>query len=366
VDLDRCLSRHVDLEMKRVLLQSHPYLQGLHLLLRASGLSRVERTGSKSRLVLDPTMLAQWDQLNPTERYFNLLEAWLRIGRAEMVGAKSNVWDRLLLPCLQTWQFLPKEGYTFDLTRPLEVYLFGVGRSFYLLALMDLFGLLKVDLPGRPVKPWRPAGVHHVLFGDALFNRLGSQIRYPWTDALLQNEQEDQEEEEDDEEGTLEVPVFGVWQPVFQPFFPVWRQNLNFPRLEPREGTFIFRVSLGKVWRLIAMPANSTLEDLVNLILRSVEFDNDHLHAVTYRDRMGILITACHPVMDEGPFTNQVRFGMLPLDPGQTMKLVYDFGDNWEFTIKLERIEPPSAKNKAPRILESHGEAPEQYSNYDE
>jgi Plasmid pRiA4b ORF-3-like protein len=364
-DLDRCLSRHVHLEMKRVLLQSHPYLQGLHLLLRASGLSRVERTRSKSRLVLDPTMLAQWDQLNPTERYFNLLEAWLRIGRAEMVGEKSNVWDRMLLPCLQTWQYLPQEGKSFDLTKPQDVYLSGVWRSFYLLALMDLFGLLRVDLPSRPVKPWRPAGVHHVLFGDALFNRLGSQLRYLWTDGLLQNEDEDQEEE-DDEEVALETPVFGAWQPVFQPFFPEWRENLKFPRLEPRESTFIFRVSLGKVWRLIAMPSHTDLDDLIRVILRSVEFDYDHLYEFEYRDRMGASVSARHPAMDEGPWADQVRIGTLPLQPGQTMKLVYDFGDNWEFTVKLERIEPASAEKQAARILESHGEAPEQYPNYDE
>jgi len=369
-DLDSCLSRPLHLEMKRPQLKSHPYLQGLHLLLRASGLSRVERTGSKARLVLDPTMMAQWDQLNPTEQYFNLLEAWLRVGRAEMVGERSNIWDRLLYPCMQTWQHLPKEGKKFDVQKPQYIYLFGVNRSFYLLALMDLFGLLKVDQPSRPVTPWCPAGVHHVPFGDALFNRLGSQIPYPWSDEFPQTEDEDQEDEhqddEDDEEGALEVPVFGVWQPIFQPFFPEWRENLKLSWLEPREGTFIFRVSLGKVWRLIAMPADSTLDSLVDVILRSVEFDYDHLHAFTYRDRMGASITACHPAMDEGPWTNQIRIGTLPLEPGQTMKLVYDFGDNWQFTIKLERIEPPSGRNKAPRILESHGKAPEQYPNWDE
>ena len=85
-ELDRRLSRPLHLELKRPQLRSHPYLQGLNLLLRASGLSRVEGTGAKARLVLDPAMRMQWDQLNPTEQYFNLLEAWLRFGRAEMVG----------------------------------------------------------------------------------------------------------------------------------------------------------------------------------------------------------------------------------------------------------------------------------------
>jgi hypothetical protein len=364
-DLDSCLSRPLHLELKRPRLGSHPYLQGLNLLLRASGLSRVEGSGSKARLVLDPTMMAQWDQLNPTEQYFNLLEAWLRLGRAEMVGESSRFWDRLLVPCLQSWQSLPKEGKTFDLTKPQDVYLHGVHRSFYLLALMDLFGLLKVDQPSRPVTPWCPAGVDHRLFGDALFNRLRSQLPDLWSDDLPQKEAKDQEDE-DQEEGAMEVPVIGVWQPILQPFFPEWRENLKFPRLEPREGTFIFRVSLGKVWRLIAMPADSDLDTLVDLILSSVEFDYDHLYVFTYRDRLGTQVSASHPAMDEGPWANQIRIGTLPLEPGQSMKLVYDFGDKWEFKVKLERIEPPGAKDKGPRIVESHGEAPEQYPNEDE
>jgi hypothetical protein len=56
-ELDRRLTRPLRLELKRPQLKSHPYLQGLHLLLRASGLSRVEGVGDKSRLVLDPAML---------------------------------------------------------------------------------------------------------------------------------------------------------------------------------------------------------------------------------------------------------------------------------------------------------------------
>ena len=364
-ELDRCLSRPLDLEMKRPQLRSHPYLQGLNLLLRASGLSRVEGSGSKARLVLDPAMMAQWDQLNPTEQYFNLLEAWLRIGRAEMVGEASRFWERLLVPCIQAWQSVPEEGKKYDLKKPLDIYLSGIHRGFYLLALMDLFGLLKVDQPSPPVTPWCPAGVYHVLFGDAVFNRLRSQLPDLWSDDLPQKVAKDQEDE-DQEEGAMEVPVIGVWQPILQPFFPEWRENLKFPRLEPLEGTVIFRVSLGKAWRLIAMPADSDLDTLVDLILRSVEFDYDHLYVFTYRDRLGTPVSASHPAMDEGPWANQVRIGTLPLEPGQSMKLVYDFGDKWEFKVKLERIEAPGAKDKAPRIVESHGEAPEQYPNWDE
>src|SRR5262249_1677916 len=61
-ELDARLSRPLHLELKRPVLRSHPYLQGLSLLLRASGLTRVQGSGTKTRLVVDPAMLMQWDQ----------------------------------------------------------------------------------------------------------------------------------------------------------------------------------------------------------------------------------------------------------------------------------------------------------------
>jgi hypothetical protein len=360
-ELDARLSRPLHLELKRPQLRSHPYLQGLNLLLRASGLTHVEGTGSKTRLVVDPAMRVQWDQLNPTERYFNLLEAWLRFGRPEMVGERSSPWQDLQFSCLQFWRSLPEKGLRFDPKTSGYPYLgLGIGRDLYLLALMDLFGLLGVEQARRPVTPWLPAGIQHVPFGDAVFTLLAS--RYDTLLGGLVPEDED----EDGEEGVQEVPRFGAWQPVFQAFFPEWRQNLELPTPEPRQGTYVFRVSLGKVWRLIAMPADATLDTLVSWILDSVDFDSDHLYEFIYRDRLGATVSAFHPYMDEGPFADEVPIGTLPLEPGRTMQLVYDFGDNWKFIVKLERIEPPGAKIKAPKILESHGKAPEQYESWDE
>jgi Plasmid pRiA4b ORF-3-like protein len=358
-ELDRRLTRPLNLELKRPQIKSHPYIQGLNLLLRASGLGVVERTGAKPRLLLDREMLMQWSHLNPTEQYFNLLEAWLRIGRADIFGDYHWSGRKMLLPCLQAWKSTPETGERFNTNDPQSVYVDGISRDFYNLALLDLFGLMEVEQPLRPVAPWCPAGVKRLPFGDAVFTLLIAR-RFDSFGIMPRRGEDDHWEEE-----TL-VPRFGAWQPLFQPYFPEWQQNLEIPSPEPREGTFVFRVSLGKVWRLIAMPADATLDDLVGMILSSVNFDDEHLYRFTYRDRRGAKVQAVHPYMEEGLCAEDVEIGTIPLEPGQTMELHYDFGDDWRFAVKLERIDPPGAKIKAPKVLEKHGKSPEQYPSWDD
>ena len=91
---------------------------------------------------------------------------------------------------------------------------------------------------------------------------LTSRLDRIWGDAVLKETEDDEEAGDDDDEGP-ERPRFGAWQPIFQPYFPEWRENLEFPEPESREGIFVFRVSLGKdIWRLIAMSDEDTLDDL--------------------------------------------------------------------------------------------------------
>jgi Plasmid pRiA4b ORF-3-like protein len=357
-ELDRRLSRPLNLELKRPQLKSHPYLQGLHLLLRASGLGVIQGAGPKARLLVDPAMRVQWNQLNPTEQYFNLLEAWLRFGRSEIVGDPHRTRDEPMLPaCVQAWRSIPKIGRKPDIDKPQFVALDGIDRSFYNLALLDLFGLVRVEQPPRPVAPWCPAFIGRLSFGDGIFTLLQSNFFDPFLGIVNRRALHGDDSP---------VPRLGMWQPLFQPYFPEWQNNLEFSFPEPRDGSLIFRVSLGKIWRLIAISAEATLADLVDLILESVNFDNDHLYRFTYRDRTGVSVNVGgHEAMDDGPCAEEVAIGKLPLELGQSMDLHYDFGDDWHFAVTLERVEPPRAKIKPNRILEKHGKSPEQYPEAD-
>jgi hypothetical protein len=364
-ELDQRLSQPLRLELKRPQIKSHPYIQGLNLLLRATGLSQIDGSGSKARLVLNPAMKLIWDQLNPTERYFNLLEAWLRHGHPEMIGEGGGFSIGMARQIIQVWEFIPSQGLHFDLTKPAEFSMPTLYSQNYQVALMDLFGLVKVEQSPEPVTPWAPRSIKCCPFGNAVFRLISKTDPFSSLplDLLNQLRQRSQESDEDFEP---EIPDFGAWQSLFQPYFPEWRENLAFPEPEYQEGEFIFRMSHGKIWRRLAIMAENTMEDLLNLVLDSVEFDHDHLYAFTYRDEMGVSVSIFDPRSDEGPWADEVEVGMLGLQPGQAVGLLYDYGDNWEFQLKLERINPAGAEESKPRILESHGKSPEQYRSWDD
>ena len=310
--LDPHLSRPLQLDLKRPQLRSHPYLQGLHLLLRASGISRVEGIGDKARLMLDPTVFEQWQRLNPTEQYFNLLEAWLLEGRPEMIGERGSPWsDRILMlmSLQEAWKKESAKANRNIASNQWLAHILGFGYALYHLALMDLFGLVEVKHPIVPLPRGYPTEPQLAPFGDALFTLLGRGLPARGAEEDIPDEDIENEEDEEGEE----VIGFGRWQPIFQPYFPDWQQNLILPGNEMREGIFVFRVSLGKIWRLIAISAHDTLHDLVYAILESVDFDDDHLYQWTYRDRFGAEVKATDPRGGDGLPADEVAIGHVPL-----------------------------------------------------
>jgi hypothetical protein len=237
---------------------------------------------------------------------------------------------------------------------------FGAELEPYQEALQDLFGLTVGQ------------GSRYTPFGGALLTLL----------ALADLQEDEGEPDEEGEESPEDVPegageeagedelmdvlALGHLQAVLQPYFPDYREVLILSWPEEREGTFVFKVTLPDVWRVIAIGHDATLDDLADAILDSVKFDRDHLYQFTYHDRFGRKTNVAHPACDEDLFTDEVTVGEVPLAIGQSMRFWFDFGDDWFFDVKLERVEPPGAvKGKLPRVLEKHGKAPQQYPNSD-
>ena len=281
-------------------------------MLRATGLTTVDGVGDEARLRVHTVAAEQWNRLNPTEQFFTLMEAAFLHANGGMIGESSRSLDSPFLTCLNAWRSLPKKGQRFDLSKPTYVYFMY----------------------------WRFS--RHTPFGDAALTLLNEQD----IDVLMRDD---------------EPPPFGAWQSLFQPYFPEWRENLVPPKPELREGVFVFKVSLGKMWRQIAIPDTLTLDDLANAVLEAVDFDDDHLYEFSFRDRLGQTTQIIHPYCEVGPSTDEFPIGELPLQPGQSMMFLFDYGDCWKFNVKLERIDPPNPRMKKPRPVARQGKAPKQY-----
>ena len=353
-EINARLTHPLQLGLKRPLQKSYPHIHGLYLLVRASGLTYVGGTGKKPLLLVDKVVYQVWESLNHTERYGNLLETWLLRGKPEIIRERGPRW--FLIPeNFQKWFYLfariPDEGLQIAGNSHAEHSL-RYTPGWYNLGLLELFGLIIVQhgLPEQG-KSWRIDSIRRTPWGDALLALLRAEF-FGDFDRILALEEEEK------------VP-FRVLQPVLQPYFPKWKNDLSVPGQAFREGTYIFKVSLGPIWRRIAISANQTLDALASIILKAVEFGHDHLYRFSYQNRFGALESVNHPYMDEGPWTSEVLLGDVPLRIGQTMTYLFDFGDQWEFDVTLEQIDPAMVV-EGPVILETHGEPPEQYPRWDD
>jgi hypothetical protein len=132
-------------------------------------------------------------------------------------------------------------------------------------------------------------------------------------------------------------------------------------RKKSPEGIYIFKVSLGKPWRQIAIPSHLDLDFLADIILDAFDFDNDHLYQFSCHQPTGATLNINHPYVERKPFTDEFTVGELPLQKRGKMTFLFDFGDNWKFDLILEEIQAPDPQLKEPKILKSYGKAPEQY-----
>ncbi|WP_017326810.1 hypothetical protein [Synechococcus sp. PCC 7336] len=219
-------------------------------------------------------------------------------------------------------------------------------------ALLHLFGFWQVTTgkPGKG-KGWRVKQVKRLPLGDAvveLFRRATIANHYIW-----------------ESKSDVTVP-YGEMQSTFQPYFPEWQNCFALLQPDTREGVYTFKVSLGSIWRRIAISSDRSLEDLAYAIRKSVDFDSDHLDMFEFADALGRQREITHPWSDSGDLsTSDVRIGEVPLQVGQVMTYIFDFGDWWKFEVCLESVDENASKHRYLKELDRHGEAPPQYPNWD-
>lgn len=141
--------------------------------------------------------------------------------------------------------------------------------------------------------------------------------------------------------------------------------------------TVIIRAALAgqsSIYRDIEIEARKSLYRLAEAIVSAFGFDFDHAFG---------FYTGLTPATRRKPPAYELFADMGDADPGvrgvkrtkiaeafpavgHTMLFLFDYGDEWHFRVKLQKLDKKLAKVRYPRVVASGGEAPPQYPDPDE
>ena len=113
------------------------------------------------------------------------------------------------------------------------------------------------------------------------------------------------------------------------------------------------------VLRRVEVPFDIRLDRLHLILQAAIGWTNSHLYEIRAR---GVRWSTPYPDQDwAGDFLDarKARLGDVLEDVGtKTLKYLYDFGDGWEHTIKIERLIDPEPGVLYPRLIEAKGRCP--------
>ncbi len=135
---------------------------------------------------------------------------------------------------------------------------------------------------------------------------------------------------------------------------------------------FLGKKSSKQIYRVISIPTSHTLDKLALAVLDSFDFEMDHMYG--FYDNLNNWVSSNEVYImeeedDSQNFTGYVTkttIGEAFEVPKKKMLFLFDYGDEWKFIIELQRVEPVEGKTKlAAKVIESKGEAPEQYPDFE-
>lgn len=111
------------------------------------------------------------------------------------------------------------------------------------------------------------------------------------------------------------------------------------------------------VLRRIEVPLAIRLDRLHLALQAAMGWTNSHLHEIRARDRGWGLSS---PDWGDGPLDARKPSFLQLIEETRvkSVKYLYDFGDGWEHTIRIERIAPAAARQSYPRLVEAKGRRP--------
>jgi hypothetical protein len=353
--LNARLTVATETRLARPVLKSYPYVLGLYWLLRASGLTRLQFVSRKTTLVIDPEALATWNALTPAEQYAALLEIFLLWADPAAIGEGGMPGYGIFLAAMW-WRLLEERQGTQTVATPKEAERYQYHDK-SALALLHLFGVVTVTAaPPVEGKGWQFATISITSFGRAIFPAL--------IDALHQQKLA---ADIDAPEMRPLVPAINRLQPFFAARWPEVRQALALRQTPVGAGKLMrLAVRFGAARCVFAVPSEAAIVDLVEAILQSVRFANDHLWYFEFPNAHATLCRVAHPMLEDGipafDENSDLALSELPIRAGDQWLFVFDMGDDWRFDLQWEAITAHEAGSpETIALVEKSGKPPLQY-----
>lgn len=129
----------------------------------------------------------------------------------------------------------------------------------------------------------------------------------------------------------------------------------------------IYPKGLGReVYRVLEIDGKESLDTLCSLILATFDFDWDHLYEFCMSgkiyDRFGTRYVCTDDIDGDGP--TSITLDEIGLYKGQNFLFHYDFGDDWQFMIHVNKIEKCDEPTKW-KYIKRVGDVM-QYPSYDD
>ena len=118
-----------------------------------------------------------------------------------------------------------------------------------------------------------------------------------------------------------------------------------------------------EVYRTIEISGKDTLDKLCEYILEVYNFIHEHLYEFCMDNRM-YSRNSYQSKPEYGEPSTKISIDKIGLVKGQNFSLHYDFGDDWMFTIHVQKIEE-ELRRSAPKLIKSVGHI-EQYPDWDD
>lgn len=105
------------------------------------------------------------------------------------------------------------------------------------------------------------------------------------------------------------------------------------------------------IWRMVLIPANANFLDLHDIIMKLFGFDNTHLFAFYPGNNLASSISYGESGSKNAANTKLYQ----QFQNVEKLNYTYDFGDNWQFIIKLEKTLPRKKNAIYPQCLKAKG-----------